>query len=816
MGRFNLKTLIFTLLLSVNLLQASTLVQLTHKEKLFLQEHPVITLGTGDNWAPYIMKDSNGKNIGYDNDILTKINKATGAHFIQFLGNWDKVQELAKEKKLDGLSTLAAFKERKQWFNFSNSYISLQKMLLVKEGNPLHIKSKKDLDGKTIVINKGNMVDEKIAKMYNKSKIIYADTVEEMLKKVIKGKADATFGNGSTTYMISKLGLPYFDIAYPLDYSLDLVFAVRKDWPQAISILNKGLQTISKFERTQLIQKWFIDAQQATNHNLTLKERGYLKKKKEITMCIDPNWMPFEQYKNGKYIGMSSDYFQLFQQELGIPIRLIPTTSWTQSLKFAQDRTCDILSLAKETPSGKRYFNFTKPYFIESAVLATKQNVPFIDTLKSLENQKIGVLKGYSFKEILLQTYPNLHIVDIKSIQDGLNRVVENELFGVIDTLPTIAYLLQNEFLGQLKISSKITDKWVFSIAVRNDELTLLNIFNKAIDNLPKNTYTKILNNYVGLQYEPSFDYALFWIIFAIFSALLLLVYIKYYVTQQYNDKVKTYFTLVDNYFLTSATDKEGYITEVSKAFCTLTGYRKEELIGKKHNILRHPAMPSTVFRDLWETILKAKKWHGEIESLKKDGSSYWTDITITPIFTKNGDIKGFNALRFDITDKVLLRELSNTDKLTQIANRLYLDTQYTKQMDRAKRYETIFSVIMIDIDFFKKVNDKHGHKVGDEILITLAQIFKKNIRSLDILGRWGGEEFLIICTETDLTKAKILAEKIRKKVETFDFPIVKHLTCSFGVAEYVSSDEHEDTFKRADQALYNAKHNGRNRVEVV
>jgi len=816
MSKVNLKTLIFTLLLSLSFLQASMSVELTHKEKLFLQEHPVITLGTGDNWAPYIMKNNDGKNIGYDNDILTKINKATGAHFVQFLGNWAKVQKLAKEKKLDGLSTLVAFEERKQWFDFSNSYISLQKMVLVKKGNPLHIKSKKDLDGKTIVINKGNMVDEKIAKMYNKSKIIYADTVEEMLKKVINGEADATFGNGSTKYMISKLGLPYFDIAYPLDYSLDLVFAVRKDWPEAISILNKGLETISKFERTKLVQKWFVDTHQATNHNFTQKQRQYLKNKKEITMCINPNWMPFEQYKDGKYIGMSSDYFELFKQELGIPIRLIPTTSWNQSLKFAKNRTCDILSLAKETPSRKRYLNFTKPYITASAVLATKENVPFMDTLNRLNNRKIGIVKGYSFKEILLQTYPNLNVVYIKSVQDGLDKVVANQLFGVIDTLPTIAYLIQNEFIGQLKISSKITKKWGFSIAVRNDDVTLLNIFNKAIDNLPKNTYTKILNNYVGLQDEPSFDYTLFWIIFAIFSGVLLLLYIKYYITQQYNDKVKTYFNLVDNYFLTSSTDKDGNITEVSKAFCKFTGYSKEELIGQNHRILRHPDMPSSLFSDLWNTILSGKEWHSEIKNLNKDGTFCWIDMTIKPILTKHGHIKGFNALSFDITDKVLLRELSNTDKLTQIANRLYLDTQYVKQMDRAKRYGTLFSVIMVDIDFFKNVNDKYGHKVGDDILINLVQILKDNTRSLDILGRWGGEEFLIICTETHMAQAKILAEKIRKKIENFDFPEVKHLTCSFGVAEYVSSDKNEDTFKRADQALYNAKNNGRNRVEIV
>jgi diguanylate cyclase (GGDEF)-like protein/PAS domain S-box-containing protein len=296
---------------------------------------------------------------------------------------------------------------------------------------------------------------------------------------------------------------------------------------------------------------------------------------------------------------------------------------------------------------------------------------------------------------------------------------------------------------------------------------------------------------------------------------VLIFVVTRYYIIRKYNKKIKTYFKLIDNNFLTSSADIKGNITQVSQALCRTTGYTKDELIGKNHRIFRHKDMPIATFTELWDTILRGKEWRGEIKNLKKDGTYYWADTKITPIF-KNGKIKGFNALRFDITDKVQLRELSNTDKLTQIANRLYLDTHYVKQMDRAKRYGTIFSIIMVDIDFFKKVNDKYGHKIGDDILIQLAQILKQNTRKLDVLGRWGGEEFLIICTEIDIDEAKILAEKIRKKIENYDFPIVKHLTCSFGVSQYDENDINEDTFKRADQALYNAKNNGRNRVEVV
>jgi len=133
--------------------------------------------------------------------------------------------------------------------------------------------------------------------------------------------------------------------------------------------------------------------------------------------------------------------------------------------------------------------------------------------------------------------------------------------------------------------------------------------------------------------------------------------------------------------------------------------------------------------------------------------------------------------------------------------------------MIRAERYNTIFSIIIMDIDFFKKVNDKYGHKVGDNVLVKIAEILKKNTRNLDVLGRWGGEEFLIICTETDINKAIVIAQKIRLKIEKHNFSIAGHLTCSFGVSQYNKNDKNESTFRRADKALYKAKNSGRNKV---
>ena len=161
------------------------------------------------------------------------------------------------------------------------------------------------------------------------------------------------------------------------------------------------------------------------------------------------------------------------------------------------------------------------------------------------------------------------------------------------------------------------------------------------------------------------------------------------------------------------------------------------------------------------------------------------------------------------------LKRISGIDKLTQIYNRLRLDEILGHELYRSTRYGTDFSVLILDIDHFKKVNDRFGHLVGDMVLVKIGNILKNNVRESDTVGRWGGEEFLIILPETKLADSMIVAEKIRAEVEKAKFPEAKHITCSLGVATFRNGDDQDKLIFRADMAMYEAKNNGRNRVAV-
>jgi diguanylate cyclase (GGDEF)-like protein len=164
---------------------------------------------------------------------------------------------------------------------------------------------------------------------------------------------------------------------------------------------------------------------------------------------------------------------------------------------------------------------------------------------------------------------------------------------------------------------------------------------------------------------------------------------------------------------------------------------------------------------------------------------------------------------------KTALEKISVTDQLTGLYNRYKLNQVLDSELHRAERIKSTFGIIILDIDNFKKVNDVYGHNVGDSVLQELAILLKKTLRITDTLGRWGGEELLIIVPEGSLINEKLLAEKLRVKIEKHTFTTVNRITTSFGVAIYNEGDSIIGLIKRADDALYHAKRNGRNQVST-
>jgi diguanylate cyclase (GGDEF)-like protein len=177
-----------------------------------------------------------------------------------------------------------------------------------------------------------------------------------------------------------------------------------------------------------------------------------------------------------------------------------------------------------------------------------------------------------------------------------------------------------------------------------------------------------------------------------------------------------------------------------------------------------------------------------------------------------------FETLETTMADNRRLEELATTDPLTRALNRRALADRLAIEMDRARRYASDLAILLIDIDFFKRVNDSAGHLAGDEVLRQIANCIQAAVRTVDIVARYGGEEFVVILPETSPTGAVTFAERLRMGIEAHEFIVGGleiRLTVSIGISTFPASDiaSADDFFARADAAMYRAKQNGRNQV---
>ncbi|MDH5611434.1 MAG: GGDEF domain-containing protein [Gammaproteobacteria bacterium] len=162
------------------------------------------------------------------------------------------------------------------------------------------------------------------------------------------------------------------------------------------------------------------------------------------------------------------------------------------------------------------------------------------------------------------------------------------------------------------------------------------------------------------------------------------------------------------------------------------------------------------------------------------------------------------------------LEELSTTDPLTSIYNRRKFNELLASEIERSKRYKTNLSIIMCDIDHFKKINDTFGHDVGDNALKVFSEKINNNLREVDMFARWGGEEFMILMPNSNIENASSVAEKLRKIIEETKVKKIDTFTASFGVTHLNEGDTTESLIKRVDEAMYKAKNSGRNKVERI
>ncbi len=553
----------------------------TREEKEFIQSSRRIKIGSIDSYTPFSFI-KNGEKVGFTQDLIDIISQKSGLVFETTGGTWPEVFNKFKNKKIDIISELSYRKERIPFTIYTKPYYQIPVGVFTRESFPSY-KGVESLKGKRVGIVKSSylldaLIDEK------EFEIIKMDSRDQCFFALKEGRVDAVLNNSMSYFRLNDLMLGGIKLAgYFIHENVkkeDLRFGIRKEEAVLASIINKTLDSIPFSTITRLQQKWVHNRLPSSKIDLNSEEKRYLKEKKQLTICIDPQRMPFEQYDtNGEHAGMSADYFYLFSKMLNIDFNVIRTDSWEQTLKYAQERKCDIVSLAVETPQRKKYLNFTTAYLKTPLVVATKTDVPFINEIKELKGKRIGISKRYPFKEALKKRYPFIKLEEVKDIEEGLSKVSQGRLFGCFGSLAGISYIFQKNQDTMLKIAAKTDQNLEFAIGVRNDDRTLFNILQKSIDTVSSDEKREIMNKWISIKYEKGLDYDLILKIIGLFFIIVLFFIYKQYLLRQ---SIKEFSELIDSTMEAIFISRKGICINVNQSAVDIFGYdSKKEIIGK-------------------------------------------------------------------------------------------------------------------------------------------------------------------------------------------------------------------------------------------
>jgi len=523
----NLKYFIIYLILYFNITASATInkIPFTEEEKNWMKENPMIKVAVMNYWN----HDGDGNTI--HTDYLKILNRYSDLNIVPVrYDSWKEgyADAISKDNNvIHGIMNLAWSKEReKKYFLYSQVYIFEPSYLIVRDDSDIY--NLQNLRNKTLLSKEKSITDDIIKDLSLNINIKHIQSDTQMYKKLYTDKTiDGFIAYKKDEELIKKYNLRVAKTIYD-KYSTSAI-GIKKRYPLLQSIINKIYNIIPKDDLSNLQNKVYNERRpykvKSIKENTILfsqKQKDYLQNKKEIRYCVDPHASPYEQIKDGKLEGISLDYKKIFEEKLKIPFILIPTDSWNNTLQFAKENRCDIASFAiMETEERLKFLNFTTPYITVPLVLSTKPDVTFIPDIKKLRNQTVAITKGYGYLKTIKKRYPNLKIIEVANIQEGLQKVANGEIFGFVSTLASVGYMFQTEFMGELKITGKFDETIHLSIGVNLKNKTLLEILEKIIASIDKSTHKNIFNKHIAIKYEKGVNYQNLWKFIAGFVIIL-------------------------------------------------------------------------------------------------------------------------------------------------------------------------------------------------------------------------------------------------------------------------------------------------------
>ncbi|MGB5920202.1 ABC transporter substrate-binding protein [Arcobacter sp.] len=283
-----------------------------------------------------------------------------------------------------------------------------------------------------------------------------------------------------------------------------------------------------------------------TNDNkkifLTKEENAYLKENNKFKMCVIPNIKPYSYFEKNEFKGFIADYFKIIKEKTGIEFEIIKEDKFKNSVDLFKNKKCDIFASLEKTKDRQKYANFTKSYVNIPFVLITKQNFPFVDSLSTLKNKKIGINANYNISKRVKEKYSDIEFIGVENLDEGIKKVLNNKIDGHVDLLYTTLYRLYDNN-SKLKISNKLDIDSNLSVAIRKEDKILFSIISRAVNDIDEAKIDSLIKSWVTIEYKKSTDFTYIWITLFLAGLIFLALMYRHKVisgmNKSLNDKVK-------------------------------------------------------------------------------------------------------------------------------------------------------------------------------------------------------------------------------------------------------------------------------------
>jgi PAS domain S-box-containing protein len=494
-------------------------INLSEAERTWIAAHPVVTLAVDQFNPPMNARDADGKFSGLSLDYMALIAKKSGLH-LEFAGStWDEALRRAMAHDVDGVMGARIKEDRKVALAFSEPYVETPIAMLVGPAvKP--VKALGDFHDQRIAVVKNTVRVPVIAKYCPSCVIVEVPSARDGVKLLAKGEVQGFFDDLPViNRLVKEEQLVSHKVALLFYYSEagTVRLALNKNHPELLNIVNKAILAISPVEHRAIREKWLqldnaIAVQRESSLALTVEQSSWLAAHPVIRVGLDPNREPIEwRNEAGEYQGIAIEYLHRLEQQLGLQFEIVHADSWAEIMQKTRARQIDVLLSIPETPEGRSFLNFTKPYLSSPLVVFGLADQAYLQDLRGLAGKRLGVLDGLAAASYVARDWPDIKVVKAENRSQVVAMLRKQKIDAFIGALMQTSYELAKTGGSDIRVIGETPYTYQQSIAVRSDWPELFAILDKALESISSVDRADFQQKWLPLVAPQKFDYRLLW-----------------------------------------------------------------------------------------------------------------------------------------------------------------------------------------------------------------------------------------------------------------------------------------------------------------